>query len=115
MGLYDHLPVYKACYDLLLALFDMTKNLPREYKYTVGEKLKNEALELIVNIYRINSSKQKEPLIIKARETVEAIRIYLRILKDIKQIDLKKFIFVNEKIELASKQLTGWQHSVQVK
>ena len=36
MALYDELPVYKASYDLLLAIFQFTKNFSREFKYTVG-------------------------------------------------------------------------------
>ncbi len=32
MALYNELPVYKASYDLLLQLFDLTHNLGREYK-----------------------------------------------------------------------------------
>lgn len=42
MAQYEDLPVYKATYDLLLGIFRFTKDFSREYKYTVGEKLKNE-------------------------------------------------------------------------
>lgn len=34
------LPVYKASYGLLLYSFKLIKNLTREYKYTIGEKIK---------------------------------------------------------------------------
>ena len=34
------LPVYKSSYELLLYSFKLIKNLNKEYKYTVGEKLK---------------------------------------------------------------------------
>jgi hypothetical protein len=37
---YNELPVYKATYDLLLAIFQFTKEFSKEYKYTVGESLK---------------------------------------------------------------------------
>ena len=40
MGLHQELPVYKATYDLLLAVFQFTKEFSKEYKYTVGESLK---------------------------------------------------------------------------
>ena len=41
MGLHYDLPVYKACYDLLLEIFQFTKDFSREYKYTFGESLIN--------------------------------------------------------------------------
>jgi hypothetical protein len=42
MALYDELPVFKAAYDLLLDIYRFSAKLTREYKYTLGEKLKNE-------------------------------------------------------------------------
>jgi hypothetical protein len=42
MALYSELPVYKATYDLLLAIFRFTKDFGKEYKYTVGETEKKE-------------------------------------------------------------------------
>jgi len=47
MALFSELPVYKLGYDLLIAIYDRTKLFTREYKYTLGEKLKNETLELL--------------------------------------------------------------------
>ena len=51
MGLYSELPVYKATYDLLLAVFQFTKGFAKEYKYTVGESLKKETIDLLTLIY----------------------------------------------------------------
>jgi hypothetical protein len=59
MSIYNELPVYKATYDLLLEMFKFTKELGKEYKYTVGESLKKETIELITLIYRANSSPAK--------------------------------------------------------
>jgi hypothetical protein len=49
MAQYNELPVYKATYDLLLAIFQFTKEFSKEYKYTVGESLKKETIENISN------------------------------------------------------------------
>jgi hypothetical protein len=111
MSLYDELPVFKASYDLLLNVFQFTASFKREYKYTVGEKLKNETLALITLVYRANSSKEKVEIIQQAREQIELIRLLIRVLKDLKQISLKSFVRINEQIENVSKQLTGWQKS----
>lgn len=111
MSLYDELPVFKASYDLLLDIFQFTANFKREYKYTVGEKLKNETLALILLVYRANSSKEKVEIIQHAREQIELIRLLIRLLKDLKQISLKSFVRINEQIENVSKQLSGWQKS----
>ena len=111
MALYYHLPVYKASYDLLLAIFLLTKNFSREYKYTIGEDLKKVAAEMILNIYRANSAMAKKEIIQKARENIEVIRLYVRLLKDLNQISTEKLIQANELIESVSKQAAGWQNS----
>jgi hypothetical protein len=79
MSLYEELPVFKASYDLLLGIFQFTSNFTREYKYTVGEKLKNESLELIILVYRANSNKSKFEIIQQAREQIELIRLLIRL------------------------------------
>ena len=112
MAIYNELPVFKASYDLLLDIYRFSSTLTREYKYTIGERLKNETLELIILIYRANTAISKGETIQKAREYVEMLRLLIRVLKDLKQINLKSFVRVNNQIENVSKQLTGWQKSV---
>lgn len=111
MATYDNLPVYKTSYDFLLETFRAVKNIKREYKYTVGRRIEEEAMEMLVDIYKANSSYTKSSFIQSARERLEIIRLLLRLLKDLQQINLPKFVRLNELIESISKQLTGWQKS----
>ena len=115
MVIYNHLPVYKASYDLLVEIFEVTRHFTREYKYTLGESIKKETIEMITNIYRANSSYDKRDKIQAARENIEVIRLYFRLVRDLGQISLKSFVEVNEKIEMVSKQLTGWGNSSKLK
>ncbi len=113
MAHYNELPVYKAAYDMLLQVFNMVHNLGKEYKYSLGEKLKNEATDLLTNIYRANRVRQKSIHIENARENLEIVRLYVRLLKDIKQIGINKHIALNEKLENISKQLAGWHKAIE--
>jgi hypothetical protein len=111
MAIYDELPVYKATYDLLLEMFRFTKNFNKEFKYTVGESLKKETIELITLIYRANSRSDKQATLQTAREHIGVIRLLIRLMKDMQQISLKRFVEVNKQVENVSKQLAGWQKS----
>ena len=111
MAYYNELPVYKATYDLLLAIFQFTKNFSKEYKYTVGESLKKETIELIILIYRANSRTNKQDTLQTAREHIEVVRLLIRLMKDMHQISVKVFTQINIQVENVSKQLTGWQKS----
>jgi len=57
---YQHLPIYKQTYDVLLRTMVATKHFSREYKFTLGQQLKNELIELVVFIYRANSAADKK-------------------------------------------------------
>jgi len=112
MAIYDNLPVFKASYDLLLEVFGISQHFQRDYRYTLGEKLKNELMDLMICIYRANQSSDKVSLLNKAREDIVVIKLSLRLLHDLKQMSTKQFALLAEKEEDISKQLTLWQKSV---
>jgi uncharacterized protein YbcC (UPF0753/DUF2309 family) len=111
MALFSELPVYKLGYDLLIAIYEKTSTFSREYKYTIGERLKNETLELLINIYKANKSKKETRVqfIECSRQHVEVVRLLLRIVKDLKVIGIKGFVALNVQVEELSKQLASWQ------
>ncbi len=88
-----------------------TKLFSKEYKYTVGESLKKETIELITLIYRANSRIDKQATLQTAREHIEVIRLLIRLMKDMHQINLKRFVEVNQRVENVSRQIAGWQKS----
>lgn len=112
MATYDNLPVYKTSYDLLFALFKISNAFSRDLRFTIGEDIKKHTLRMMLCIYRANKSiEDRARNISLARERIETIRILLRILKDMQQMSLKRFVDINEKIESVSKQLTLWEAS----
>ena len=60
MALYYYLPVYRDTYPLILKIFEGTKDFPKDYKYTLGQDMKRDALQLIRSLYRANKSAQKK-------------------------------------------------------
>lgn len=110
MALYYTLPIYKSSYNLISQIFCATRSFSREYKYTVGEELKKECVFIIRDIYRANKAKEKFLVIEEAREHLEIIRLYVRLMKDCGQFGLKIFVAINLNIEDVSKQLTSWEN-----
>lgn len=110
MALYFNLPVYKDSYDLMLLLCNTTKTLCREYKFTIGEKVNNEALELLISIYEAtkNNGTVKNDCIEKARSHLEIIRLLARLLKDLNIWSVSTLVQINIKLEVISKQLSQW-------
>lgn len=111
MALYNQLPVYKACYDLLLQLYQISKNMERDYKFTLGENIKNEATILIIQIYKANTQQDKRECLLLAKEKVEVIRLLFRIYKDLKLLSVQQYVTVSEQLESVSKQVNAWYAS----
>lgn len=111
MATYDNLPVFKASYTLLLILFSGMRHMQRDLRFTLGERIKNEMLDLVINIYRANSRADKKALLLSARENIEMVRMLLRLAFDLKQFPVKDFALASEKVENISKQLTAWEKS----
>ena len=96
----------------MLEIFQFTKDFSKEYKYTVGENIKKQTIELLTLIFRANSRKDKQQVLQEARESIEIIRLFIRLMKDMHQISLKRFVQVNKKVEDVSKQLTEKQKQI---
>ena len=109
MAHYQNLPVFKATYALLIYLYTISRNFQRDYRYTIGESLKKDMLEMMLNLYRTNSKADKRELIRVCRENIEGIRIQVRILFDLKQRSLKQYSRISVDIESVSKQLVAWE------
>jgi hypothetical protein len=52
MALYYDLPVDRDTYQVILKIFEVTKDVPKEYKYTLGQDMKRDALQLVRSIYQ---------------------------------------------------------------
>ncbi len=108
MAQYQHLPIYKQTYDILLRTMVATKDFPREYKFTLGQKLKDELIELVVLIYRANSAKDKMQHIQSILERVQAIQLLMRLSHDMKILPRRHYAALAEMTENLAKQAQGW-------
>ncbi len=73
--------------------------------------MKDEMFDFFMLMYRVNGLDEKVSVLKEAREKIEKIRIMVRISKDLRLLNINKFVLLNEKIQEVSKQLCGWQKS----
>jgi hypothetical protein len=109
MAQYKHLPIYRITYELLQRIVDATTHFPRDFKFTLGQKMKDEAIELVVLIYRANSSKSKEIHINSMLERLQVIELLLRLSLDMRVLPAKNYAAIVEMIESLGKQASGWK------
>lgn len=108
MAIYDNLPVFKDTYDLLLLFISQSKNIQRDFKYTIGQDLKKELMNLCMAIYEANGASEKDVFISDARRKMVAVKLNLRLLHDTHQLSTKQFAMLADKAEGIAKQLNTW-------
>lgn len=108
MARYDHLPVYRLCYDLNLEIQKVVGEFPREYKYTLGEKIRTILLHILMYCVRANRLPHKESEILQMIVSAEFVKICLRMGNDLRIIPEKKYLSLIQKNEEILKQLEGW-------
>jgi hypothetical protein len=109
MALYYDLPVYRDTYRLILKIFEYTKDFSREYKYTLGQDMKRDALQLVRSIYRANKSQQKKEHLEIFMDDFELLKLEVRLCSDMKILPVKKQAELSLIMDSIGKQITGWR------
>jgi len=118
MAKYDELPVFKATYDLLLRIYMVSQHWSRDIRYTLGEELKKEVIEILQLIYQANASKKKVAFLSSCRVKLIKVRLQIRVAKDLKQLHLNQYGLLAEMQENIFKHLyfaSGYKKSIPYK
>lgn len=79
MATHTQLPIYKAAYDLLDVSTDFVKNMQRDFKRSIGEKITNECIEITIAVFRANVARDKEPHLMDLLERLQVVELMIRL------------------------------------
>ena len=113
MALYYDLPVYRDTYKLILKIFECTKDFPKEYKYTLGQDMKRDAMQLVRSIYRANKAANKKEHLETFLDEFELLKLEIRLCADMKVLPFKKQAELTVLMDGIGKQVTGWRNASQ--
>ena len=75
----EHLPIYKAAYDLCLYFEQLVRGFSRYHKYSLGQDLRDGARRVLKLIVRANARREKGRMLLQVREEVEELKVLLRL------------------------------------
>jgi hypothetical protein len=90
------LPAYKTAYDLCLHIHRATLKMPKEFRYELGARVRNHATDIAEMLHLAVNTSHKIP---ECPFLVHRLRIVLRLLKDLHQISIEQWGFLNLQIE----------------
>lgn len=109
MAIYKELSIYKSAYELLVQAAQITKNYPRDFKKSIGDKVRDECVAIIVLIFKANTAYNKIPHIESLLEHLQVVELLLRLSRDMRFISIGQYSKVIEITDEIGKQSTGWK------
>lgn len=110
----EHLPIYKAAYDLCLYFEQIVRNFDRYHKYGLGTDLREGARRVLRLVVRANARQEKAPVLLRLREEVEELKVLLRLGHDAKAFaNFSSFEHAVTRVTDIAKQNEGWLKSQQ--
>jgi hypothetical protein len=91
------------------------KSFPRSEKYSLGLKIKDLIIKsLTISLKSAYSSKDKKLLLLKkVDEKIFILKALIRLSKETKSLNVKKYIVLEEKLQEIGKMLGGWMRSIE--
>lgn len=113
MALHSQLPLYKTVYDLTRLVFILKRNMPRDFKKSMGERIEGEMISISVLVFRANVARDKIPYLSELLERKEVADYLLRLAVDLEAITPTHFGGMIRLLDSIGKQANGWRkHSL---
>ena len=105
----EHLPIYKAGYDLCLYLEQTVAKFARTHRYGLGAELREGARRVLRLVVRANARREKAPVLLELREVVEELKVLCRLGHDVKAfLSFNAFEHAITQVVAIAKQNEGW-------
>ncbi|WP_396180009.1 four helix bundle protein [Flavobacterium sp.] len=109
MALHKDLPVYKLAYDLLSLATDLVRNMPRDFKASLGGRIRDECLNVLVLVGLANAAIDKTAHLTKLLEHLHVVELLLRLSHDKHFISNGQYARAVQVTDSVGAQVGGWR------
>lgn len=109
-----NIPIFKKSYKLYKAFYTLRNSVSKQDRYTLWQRCENLILNILENILWASylPKKEKLPFLEKTSLKLNLLRIFIRLCKELKVIDNKKYILLEEMVDEIGRMLGGWIKSI---
>jgi hypothetical protein len=105
---HEEMLIIKKGFDFSRWLFQHTGKFPRSHRFSVAVRLENSVLDFIELTRVANMRRDKLPLLKRADEALERIRLLFRLSYEMHFINLTSYEFGSSQLVEMGKLLGGW-------
>lgn len=113
MARYEHLPIFRAAFDLALHLEKIVKNFSRYHKYTLGTELRERSRAVLQRVIAANTaSEERQAQLLALRAELEQLKVLVRLCHQSGGFaTTRSYLYVSEQLVGIAKQNEGWLRS----
>ena len=111
----NNYPVVTKAYNLTLWYIKKISSLPKNHRFTLGEKIQNTLLDLLMHLSDAIYSKDKVKLLLQANKEIEKLRLLSKLLKDLTIISTDNFRFATNSLNEIGRMIGGWIKEINVR
>ncbi|MDA8258035.1 MAG: four helix bundle protein [Betaproteobacteria bacterium] len=111
MAIHTNLPIYRDAYRLFDVVMELQKNMPREFKPSVGFKLRDECIEILTLVFRANTMRDRVGHLLDLIEHLSVAELLLRFACDKRLISKAQYAAAIELTTNVGKQANGWRRA----
>jgi hypothetical protein len=106
-------PILVKTYQLALWYIKKIEKLPKNHRFTLGEKIQSEIIELLLIYSDTIYSSDKKRLLKSANRSIEKLRLLTRLLSDLNILSIQNRRFVLDSLDEIGAMSGGWAKSIQ--
>ncbi len=108
-------PITQKTYDFYRLLHLQVQRFPKIERYATGQTLQDETLDLLKCLLAAceTSGSDKENHLKNASLQLETVKVFIRLAYDLRAVDRKAYIHLQEILQEIGRMLGGWIKSVQ--
>ena len=103
-------PIFRKTYDLYKTFYGYRADISKQDRYTIWQKCESlilEVLEAVLLAGHIGKI-EKLPILESASSKLNLLRVFIRLMCDIKAIDNRKYLTLQSDIDEIGRMLGGW-------
>ncbi len=107
------IPILKKSYEIYKVFHDYRRLVPKSDRFTIFQRCENVIIDIVELFLEAGYSKSsnKVPILEKASVKLNTLRFLIRLMKDTKSLDNKKYVTLQEMIDEIGRMLGGWIRS----
>lgn len=105
------IPIFKKTYDLYKTFYSYRDSVTKQDRYTIWQRSENSILDVLEGILLASQTYDKAaklPILEGASVKLNFLRVFFRLMKEVKTIDNKKYAAFEESVDEIGRMLGGW-------